>query len=368
MRIREEYIFYQKTLSDTDTVREKLNISDPITALVVELKAVNGSTDAKNKEIHEDVSKVGVVDGGTDISVLSMTDWLGVSTLFEKDYPRCVLTEKGGQTQVERFIIPFGRYIGDDEYYFDPNLYDNPMFRLEMSLNIASSGGFQSGSAKLTVIALIMEGLRGAKRGVMKYKQVASFTSGTSGDYPVVIPRDAVLRDILMFARLSGYRPDEVISKVKIDCDTGKFIPVEAYTNDLIDKQIKECGRVKITKQLMAGEGDLKYLNLYVTEGGNARCSADLTFAQIAGTYGNKIKIKGAKLTTSPSVATLPSDSDVYVEVYGQCPSGVVSCLRGKKDEPDVYFDPTPYKGITMYLTQAAAGNISVVVNQVADR
>jgi len=368
MRIREEYIFYQKTLSDTDTVREKLNISDPITALVVELQAKNGGTDAKDTEIHSYVSKVGVVDGGTDVSVLSMTNWLGVSTLFEKDYPRCTLSEKGGDVQVERFIIPFGRYIGDDEYYLDPNLYDNPMFRLEMALNIAASGGFATGTAKLTVIALIMEGLRGAKRGVMKYKEVASFTSGTSGDYPVVIPRDAVLRDILLFARQDGYKPNLVISKVKIDCDTGKFVPVEAYTDDLIDKQVKECGRVKVSKRLMAGEGNTKKLNLYAIEGGNARCSTSLTFAQISAISGNQITVRGAKLTTSPSVDTLPADSDVYVEVFGQCPSGVVSCLRGKKDEPDVYFDPTPYKGVTMYLTQAAAGSISVVVNQVADR
>lgn len=368
MRIRQEYILYQKTLSDTDTVREKLNISDPITALVVEVQATNGGTDAKNKEIHECVTKVGVVDGGTDVSVLSMTDWLGVSAMFERDYPRCTLSEKGGDTQIERFIIPFGRYIGDDEYYLDPNMYDNPMFRYEQSLTIAASGGFATGSGKLTVIALIMEGVAGRKRGTMKYKQVQSFTSGSSGEETVEIPRTDVIRDLLVYVRQDGKKPNECISKVKIDCDTGKFVPVEAYVDDLIDKQIKNFGRIKLSKRLMAGEGDTKDLNLYAIEGGNARCSADLTFAQIASIAGNRLTIKGAKLTTSPSVATLPSDSDVYVEVFGQCPSGVVSCLYGRKDEPEAWFDPREFKGVTLYLTQAGSANISVVVNQVAEK
>ncbi|MHC4397646.1 MAG: hypothetical protein ACYS1A_18540, partial [Planctomycetota bacterium] len=164
----------EASINDSDTITLDINITKPISAFTILYEATNGATSCVDHELHDDVSKIEVVDG-TDVKTsLSMIEMQALNFFETGKLPFQQLTEAAAGVQKEMAIIHFGRFLNDPDYYIDPTKFDNLQLQLVHALTVSATAGFATGTGKYTVIAHIMEDGYGPALGYMMAKEKKS--------------------------------------------------------------------------------------------------------------------------------------------------------------------------------------------------
>ena len=99
MKTRDIYLARVETLPDSGLKYIKLDVSHPISQLVIEIEATTGSTSCTDHEIHDDITSIEVIDGSDVLFSLNGKQALGIAALTHGKLPPQVLTEVGGATQ-----------------------------------------------------------------------------------------------------------------------------------------------------------------------------------------------------------------------------------------------------------------------------
>jgi len=355
MKMRTHYLEYQETLSDTDKIIKDLKGSGLISAIEIEYQATNGATSCLDHEIHDDVSKAEVLDGAEVLESLSMKEWIGCNFYELGHMPKAQLSENAAAVQKETFFILFGRFIGDPDYYFDPSKFDNPQLSLESALTISATAGFATGTGKLTIkLHLIDEGAAGQK-GFISRQEKYSFTSASSGDELISLPVKDPYQYIGISAILTTKRPDEVISKVKLSFDDDKYVPVNTYTDDIMDKLKSVFGLAQQSKDLLTADDGSALLDLYDIKKAHIRTNEDDHIATIEAIDAEKVS-NGLYDLTTPGTPALQGTAKVCpVDVDGLCPHGMVLLTFGDIRKDEGILPVSGYQKLELYLTQAAA-------------
>ena len=366
MKTRDYYFKREDSVADSDTVIVDLRGKGAISALSVELEATTGGTSCNDHEIHDDVSLIEVVDGGKVIASLSMIEWLAINAAYLKRIPHQLLTENASSKQEERIIIPFGRFIGDPNYYLDVGMFKNPELRINVGLTISATAGFATGTGKVTVIGKIMDERPGEYKGFLRHREIRSFTSAASGDEPVSIPTNYPISMLAVLARLSTYRPDEVISKVKVSVNNDEWVPVNDYVEDIIDMNQERFGKFEQQKTILRADDASVLTDIYDIREVTIRPGADDHIATIEGIDGEQVSI-GLYDMSSPATPAFETTAKVnYLTVLGMAPFGAIFIPFGELKDPESWLQAQNYNRIDMYLTQAAAsGTVEVVVQEI---
>jgi len=361
MKFRDYYFKREDSVADSDTVIIDLKGKGAISYITVEMEATNGSTSCTDHEIHDDVSLIEVVDGGKVIASLSMEQWLAINSLLLKRIPHQLLSEVGGAKQEERIMILFGRYPNDPNYYLDVGMFKNPELRVNVGLTISSTAGFATGTGKITVMGRIFEETPGEYKGFMRYREIRRFTSASSGDEPIRMPTNYPIRLIGVQTNYSGYRPDEIISKVKVSCNNDEFVPINNYTEDLIDMNQEVFGKFEQQKTILRADDATVKTDIWDIRDGHIRPNADDHIATIESVDAEKVSIGLYDMTSPATPAFQTSAKQNTLTVLGMCPFGVVGIPFGDINNPDEWLQAQNYERVDIYLTQATA-NATVYV------
>jgi len=365
MAIRRDYLAKQKSVSDSDIVEFKLKGRGIISAIDVIYEATNGSTSNQGHPIHKDVSKIEVIDGSESLWSLSMVQAQALDFYMDGKMPPMEIDERGGQTQLEMARILFGRWLGDREYAFDPEKFDNPVLRCIHELTISSTAGFASGSGKLTVIAHIFEDERVSPKGYLRAIEVKSFTSEASGDEETELPQDLKIRMLLIRAYESGVAWDTDITNVKVDMGYGKKTPWDIRAVDLKRMNIERFGLATISQILYRTDGDSPELFLAYPEVVNVNAVNDMSIASYDAISADTITLQVLDLSTSPSIAKATADRRIDCIAQGAFPHHVACIPFGEMDKPETWLDPKAIKPVRVILTQGGAGAaVSIFVQQ----
>jgi len=366
MKTRDYYFKREDTIKDSETVIVDLRGKGAISAISVELEATTGGTSCLDHEIHDDVSLIEVVDGGKVIASLSMIEWLAINAAYFKRLPHQLLTENASSKQEERIIIPFGRFIGDPNYFLDVGMFKNPELRINVGLTISATAGFATGTGKVTVIGKIMDERPGEYKGFLRHREIRSFTSAASGDETVNIPTNYPISMLAVLARLTTKRPDEVISKVKVSVNNDEWVPVNDYAEDIIDMNQERFGKFEQQKTILRADDASALSDIYDIREATIRPGADDHVVTVEGISGEQVSI-GLYDLTSPGTPAFQTTAKVsYLTVYGMGPCGAIFVPFGKLEDPDSWLQAQNYERIDMYLTQAAAnGTVEVVVQEI---
>lgn len=364
MRFRDYYFKREATVADSDTVIIDITVKDPISYIEVEYEATNGATSCTDHELHDDVSKIEVVDGSDVIASLSMLEWKALNFFELGRFPHELLSEVGGAKQEEKIIIHFGRYPDDPEYFLDPGAFRNPQIRLTHSLTISATAGFATGTGKVTVKARLIEEGAGPWKGFMMSKQRYSWTSAASGDEEIDLYRDYPYRFIILKALLSTYRPDEIISKVKMSCDADKYIPFDLYTEDILDLMIVKYGYVTQKKTILKADDGTTLTDVYDIVKAFINAEVDDHIATIEAVDAEQVSNGLYNLTTpgTPAFQTTAQQCALFVEGNYPCACMILP-VGGGNDERD-WFDPTRYGSVKLFATQATANASCALITQ----
>lgn len=364
MKTRDHYFKREATLADSDTVIVDLDITDPISQLSIEYEATNGATSCLDKELHDDISKIEIVDGSDVLWSLTAVEALALNFYETGRMAKQTLSEIAAAVQEETFRINFGRYRDDPNFFFDPKKFTNPQLRITHALTISATAGFATGTGKVTIMARVIEEGTGEYRGFFSAKEKYSWTSGTSGDQVIDLPRDDPYRLLLVKALLTLNRPDEVISKLKLSCDADKYKPFENHTEDVMDENLNRWGMAQQHKRILTADDGTALLDLYDIRKATIDARADDKIATIEAIDSEQVQngLYGLTTPTSPSFDTTARDCALWVE--GIAPSATVAIPFGDPLVAESWFDPTPYGKVELFATQAAAGACAIVLQQ----
>lgn len=363
MKYRDVELYYQQALDNVGTKIIDLRTSDPISAIRLNFFGTNGTTSCKDNRLNDVITKIELVDGSDQLLSLTLKEAQALEFRRTGKMPYMRPGEGASGAQEESTLILFGRYLWDKEYYMDLSKFRNP--QLKITTNIAavaaiSATAFATGSLSVSVDLLVMvEGAEPAK-GFLMAKNIYGFTSGTSGDEHVDMPMDYPYVGVMVRAFTAGNDVNENISKLKLNCDAGKFIPFEKYVKDLWKAEEQDLGPAELRYILFRAMGetvthDLNHDPIVSLTPVSAGVIANVGWSFSSRFYLSLLTHAGANQTDAVSI---------LMTVKGACPHSTVHVPFGLRADPSTYFDPKAFGDIDLVLSQAAASAVGVVLEQ----
>lgn len=363
MKYRNVELYYQKALDDVGTWINELKTSDPISAIRLTFVGTNGATYCKDNRLNDVITKIEIVDGSDQLLSLTLKEAQALEFRRKGKMPFMRPGEKASGGQEESCLLLFGRFLWDPEFYLDLTKFKNPTLKITTNIAAVAAAGataFLAGSLKVTVDLHVIEEGAAPASAFMMAKNIRGFTSATSGDEPTALPIDYPYVGLMVRAFTAGNDVDENLSHLKINCDTGKFIPLDKKVKDIYKAEEQDLGPALIKYWLNRKNGDTVTHDLNhdpipalfpVASGHIAGC----TYSWSSRFVLTLVDSAGAAVTT---------EEEIVMHVHGSCPHSTIHVPFGLRNNPETYFDPTLYGDIDLVLTQAAASAVSIVLEQ----
>lgn len=363
MRYRNVELYYELALDDTGTKIIDLKTTDPLSAIRLKFAGTNGATTNLENRMDDVITKIEIVDGSDQLFSLNMKNAQCFQFFNTKKTPRIIIEERGGGSCAEDVLMLFGRFLNDPEYYLDLTKFTNPQLKIttdEDAVRAMGATGFLTTTFKVTVNLHVIEEGAAEPKGFFMYKELYAFTSGTSGDEHVDLPRDYPYHGLLVRAYVAGNDGSENISNIKISCDAGKHIPIDKKFAHINDWNEEDYGPVTIRMQLDRTNDDVVYHIINKEPVALLEMDEASGFTRAMYQWSGQFNLyladtSGAAITTPRWVRAVITGGGLHSTAF--VPFGIL-------DQPDTYFNPTEWNDIDLVLTQAAAAVCQVSAQQ----
>lgn len=367
MKTRDAVLEYQRTCKDTETFTKDLDLVEPISAIEFEVECTNGATSNLNNFISDIVTKIELVDGSDVLESLNMSQLEALHFYKTGKMPCIFPSEWAGGIQRHNVSLFFGRYLWDPQFAFLATKFKNPQLKVtfnKAAIRAAGDTGFASGdNIKLTEVAKVFEDGIAPTKFLMQ-KQIDSFTSAASGEKRIEFPIDYTYRMLLLRFWLQLKDIDEIITDIKLTCDTDKFIPFNRKTKQLDAYAFSVFGSGRVKHDVRFNDNTTTRLIFNKEPDVRAYWTTQNLFDIIGIAYQWSSEIKWW-LGTHAGVADTTVREVTAVE-EGHAPHATVPIFFGRPDVPEDWFNPTAYKKVELVLTQATAdATCEIVLEQV---
>ena len=343
-----------ESVGDSGLKTIDLNVKDPITALYVRMKVRNDTARVPDHPPERHITKIEIVDGGqTHWSLAGQLAVAGATYELGK-WPPHWYDEWATYDQNITVPLLFGRYIGDEEFAFDPRKLLNPQLKVAWEDQVLYDDGYHT----LGVTARVMEDLPTPPQW-LAWKELEAWTTADTGEHKVEFPVDLPIR--AWMGRVWGAM--DVIptfwSDYKLDCDLGKFIPFDLPYSELVD----------ILKGLF-GPYSLRKFD-FVDCGQPRQAWLGETYNVIANT-GPAIWIVGASsngwsfytLNVVHHDGTIIDSARIQSTPQGYFPHSTLLYPFGRMNDPETWFPAPTYGQIDLKITEKASGGAASVAVQ----
>ena len=364
MKTRDVYLARDETLPDSGLKYVKLDVSHPISQLVIEIEVQNGATSCLDHEIHDDITSIEVIDGSNVLFSLSGKQCVGMYALTNGKFSPQVLTEVGGATQKETFIVPFGRFLFDPEYALDPKKFTNPQLAINYALTISATAGFATGTGKLTVVARCMEEGYGPLRGFMMTKAHYPFTAVANQEYSIDLPRDYPYRLLAVQALLDDNGISDCLDRLELSINNDAWIPYKLYADELKYFQREWFGIVRQQKTVKRADDSAFHTDIFEPEEVTLRTTADFHVVSVEGVDANKVTPQLLVLDATPSIAKESTAQTCVCNTEGFMVSGLVGLPFGDLNNPEDWLPAQKQDAIKLKFKALAAFSGDVIIQQ----
>lgn len=359
---RQTYIENRRVLADSGEITLDINVTDPITALHIEVRATNGATDNIANTLAQCIDTFQIVDGSDVLVSLSGRELLTYAISKLRTVPYQLISELGGNVQNLYAPILFGRWFGDQQFAFAPSRHKNPQIRFKWNLaNVTAVGatGFVSGSGLLTVWADVMEGAPDPS-GILTAKRHYSFTTAASGIEYVSLPIDQTIKAILIRSFKAATGGLSGISNLKLHGDNSKVVFFDQRASDFL-RFLTPLSYPLVYKHIFhAANGNTIYPILKQDETMNL--SPESTDSVAA--YSNYGIGEGA-VTLFTAGAADANKRNLAAIVSGFLPFNTAYKELGDYDDPTTWLDPSSFKSLMLELTESVvSADASIVLEQ----
>lgn len=363
MKYRDVELFRELSLDDTGTKPLDLKFTDPLSAILFQFLGTNGETHNKQNWMNDVITSIELVDGSDIITSINLKESQASQFWQTKMMPHARYEEKPDGGIRDEALWLFGRYLWDSEYWLDLAKFRNPQLRIttdEDAVRDMGAEGFLSGSFKVSIVAKIIEEGAAASKGFFMNKEVYNFTADTSGDEHVELPLDYPYVGLMLHSNVRGSDINQVIEKIKISCDSDKFVPLNRYIKDI--QHDLEGIYPLITQRHLYWRKDAEtlqfpiYYNPHVNMNPQIVAHTALTTWCWSGNCNLALrKADGSEQTDEKSI---------LFQVTGSSPHCTVFFPFGEILKPETYFPVEPWSEVKVILTQKAEEGVKVCLQQ----
>ncbi len=364
MRTRDDVIVYQEAQSSDKTSKSwDLKQVDPLSALYLEFEAVNGTTSNEDNFISDVITKVEIVDGSKPLVSLTQHELEALHFYKKKRSPVLFPSETGSGTQRHGVLLMFGRDLWDLDYALNAKMYKNPQLKVSWDLGavrtVSATTAFATGTLKISAIAKVMEEI-GAPGKFLSAREVDSFTMPTSGTKSVEMYTDFPWRLMMLRSFIEGYDPLECIDYIKLNCDSGKFIPLDnRYLRQLDAEEFCRSGLLDIQHDVYRATGGVIRGLLQMETYWHLRPNTSTQFTDFV----YSLMFSGNVTIETQTPVGGSAGTRIYrAREVGHSLHGTVPIFFGQPDRPDTWFDATKYGRIDLSLHSGGTAGVSSVV------
>jgi len=365
LKTRDAVLCYQETQSsDKSTKTIDLNLVDPVSALGFEFAATNGTTNNKNNPLPFAITKLEIVDGSDVLCSMSFRQAQALE--FYKTGKQPLLREDEGPSagQTIGCMILFGRWLWDRDFALDLTKFNNPQLKITWDLTniraVSATTAFATGTLEISAWAKVMEGQPAPGKFFMD-KEIEAWTGATSGDKRHELPIDLPYRMLMLLCHNYFANVDISMTKLKLTCDTDKFIPLERYTKQLDAEMAQLFGAVAVWKRFHSYSGQQVWFPVF----------SEPQLKMSATTLGYCVNYPWcwsglAELgEVNGAGSTVVADNRIDGVIEGHSLHCSLPIPMGQMAEPDTWFDPTAYRKVELITTERSATNNTLVAEQV---
>lgn len=267
MRTRQVTLVSRKAYTASDVIDKTINIKEPITAIDIIVRATNGAamTEASTVKIHDDITKIELVDGSNVLYSTNMEEAQAINALMNKAMPYQQLTLEDGAVQTEMARVQFGFTINDPNHYLRPSDFDNLQIKVTVTMTTAAATAWAASGHDVTIIAHVLESGYGDYQGFLSSKSVKSYSAVDGAEEDIELNSDYPYNAIYIQAFKTATRPDENIEIVKLSCDDDSHVELQCYMTELEALNVSQFGAFQQTLyKRMTNAGDVIYADLFL--------------------------------------------------------------------------------------------------------
>lgn len=363
MKYRDNELYHDLGLDDTGTKIIDLNFNDPLSAISFLFYGTNGGTSNKKNSMHDIVTKIEIVDGSDVLESFSLKELQALHAYQTGHYPYSLHDENADADSKDHATLFFGRWLWDKEYFMDLKKFSNPQLKIttdEDVIRAMGAAGFLSNSLDVSIVAHIMEDEALTSKGFFMNKEVYSFTSGTSGNEYIELPRDYPYAALMIHSTIRGSDWHELIDNVKISCDSDKFVPFNRVGKDITETYENLNPPFQMRGKFFFKNAETIQFPLYynpriVMMAGAAKSLPTFAWIWSGNAYMGLWDEGGNAITAEESLSAM---------IFGTDPHCSMIHKFGIFNDPTTHFDPTLWKEVQLILHQAAAGAVKIVLQQ----
>jgi len=356
MRFREVYIEDRKSIADSGTETIDIDLVDPVTQFGLWFWVKNGSAKAPNVPAASCVSKVELVDGSDVLVSMNAQELIALHAYDTGKLPFRWLQEHEGMSQYDLIPINFGRFLGDEEYAFDPTRFTNPQLKITWAKNTLHA----TGSVKYSLFARVMEGAA-KPSGFFMSKVIDSFASAASGDKRVDLPTDYPYRKLMVRAYKAGTDMNDIITNLKLSLDMDKIIPFDLDSHDFVFLMHQWFPEFELWKRDRVVDGATREAWFGAYNWATAVADEGAITVRLTGTHGSSYTVNSLKADGTANT----SDVSILVTVRGIAPESTFCYPFGKPNLPETWLPASEFSSIRLILTQGTAtADVDVILQQ----
>ena len=342
---REVEILPVKAVGASGTETLDIAIDEPVTALYVFFRAVNGAVTAPNVPPALSIDKIEIVDGGKVYYSLNGPEAIATAVYDNNRWPSHFYSEVADNGQYEVIPLLFGRYLGDEEFMFSAAKLLNPQLKITWTRNALHAATPYT----LGVRVKAMQGVTPGSKCLM-VKNVRTFNSAATGVEITDLPVDYDIRR--MYIRVYGVMQywAEALTHLKLDCDVGRLIMFDMDQQRFLDT-IRETFPTTEHQLVAAGVSSVWKESWLGNIMGCAVNSG--TAGYIASGWSANAGRWQPWLTTDAGVAV--DNQPLQTRVWGYLPHYTLAYQFGRKDDPASWFRASRFGQVRLELTQGEA-------------
>ena len=363
MKYRDNELYHDLTLDDSGTKLIDLNFNDPLSAISFLFYGQNGATSNKKNAMHDIVTKVEIVDGSDVLLSLSLKELQALHAYQTGHFPYSLQDEGADADSKDHVTLFFGRWMWDKEYFMDLTKFSNPQLKIttdEDVIRAMSATGFLTGSLDVSIVAHVMEDPALVSKGFFMNKEVYSFTSGTSGNEYIELPRDYPYSAFMIHSTVRGSDWHELISNVKLSCDSDKFVPLDRNGKDISETYEQRNPPFQVRGKFFVKNGETIQFPLYYNPRVAFMTSASKSVVGVSWIWSGNALVG----LWDSNAAAVTSEESINAMIFGTDPHCSMLHRFGVFNDPSTHFDPTLWKEVQLILSQAAAGAVKIVLQQ----
>ncbi len=354
MKYRHLELLGLKTISADGTEPLDINLSDPISRIILDLRVTNGAGGSSTEHPLAAVTNIELVDGSELIFGLNGLCAQALDIYCTGEHPRGGWHNYLVTTDTETHIaIDFGRYLFDPLLALDPKQFRN--LQLKVTHDI-SAGGMNPSQCKLAIYAEVFDEKVITPIGFLMSKEIKTW-SGTSGSHEYTdLPVDYTYRKLLIQGLKRGSPPNWVLDNIKLSEDQDKKIVLNDHFRDLMFGLGRKNAYIS---EIMTGSSGTTAQNKHVTPTMDVMASVNQWVAAQNGITFSTYDGDGGRLTVDASAS-----GNCLFHVQGWAPHAVLCIPFGDQMDIEDWYDVKEIGSLKLDVTDGQSTTVSKVFIQ----